>query len=211
MSETSQPTRFWRSFLARMTPGLVGLVVSSLSLEPSRGQMGLGLTQNGPLERVQVLGSALLSYATDHDGAYPTGKSSTEIFQQLIDQKYITDPSVVWFALPGKTKPASMTLKPENVCWDVTVPVDGNAPDALPVVFCTGYKLTYAAAGTATPLFPVSDNRPRGIAVSYHSQRAVFLRETSATDRTVNNVIPGSFDAGGKQYQQLTPDGPLAP
>jgi len=209
MAERPARAQRLRSLLAWIAPGLVALIIAALALQPTRGD--LNLSQNGPLERVQVLQAALFAYATDHDGAYPTGKSSTEVFQQLIDQKYVSDPSIFWFSLPGKTKATSTTLKPENVCWDVTVPVDVNSPDTLPVVFSTGYKVAYTANATAAPVFSLNENWPHGIAVSYHSQRAVFLKESNGTDRTVNGFTPGSFDAGGKPYQQLTPTGPLAP
>lgn len=154
---------------------------------------------------------AMFQYANDHDGAYPTGASSTEVFQKLINENYVSDPGLFWLALPGKTKATSRTLKPENVAWDVTASVTNDSPDALPVVFLTGYKITYAPGASAEPLFKTPDGRLPGIAVAYHGHNGLFIRAQDQSVGTVANVVPASFDSGGKKYQQLTPDGPLAP
>ena len=47
-------------------------------------------------------------------------KTSTEVFQKLLDEKYIADPSIFFLAMPGKVKATSQTLTADNVCFDVT-------------------------------------------------------------------------------------------
>ena len=85
----------------------------------------------------------MVSYAADHDGKFPDGNTSTEVFQKLIDENYGNDPTIFYIPLPGKTKPlAGQKLKPENVCWDVTSGLDQNSPDELPVIFMTGYLVS---------------------------------------------------------------------
>jgi len=153
----------------------------------------------------------MFQYAVDHNGAYPTGNSSTEVFQKLIDEKYITDPAIFYFSIPGKTKVISDKLKPENVCWDVTVPIVENSPDGLPVVFLTGYKVTYASGASAVPLFKSTEGRLPGIAVCYKNNSARFIKNGELPDGTITNFIPADFDLTGKKFQQLTPEGPLSP
>lgn len=155
---------------------------------------------------------AFYSYAEDHDGNYPTGKSSTEVFQKLVDGDYISDPSILCtneLKIKGKTKATSKQLKPENVTWDVTVPVDRNSPDDLPVLFSTGYRIEYVPHGRALPL---PNNRIEGIEASFHSMATLFkLSVNNRIDGAVIDLVPGTFVSDGKKYVQLTPAGPLEP
>jgi len=171
----------------------------------------------GPMH---AIGISMYSYAQDHNGAYPVGKSSTEVFQKLIDGGYVTDPSLFFIKelnVPGKLKATSNMLKPENVCWDVTVPVDANSPDSVPVIFSTGYRVSYAPGGTAAPLFssPSSlfswNDRPKGVAVYYHGNSSIWLDDDGQPDGKVKNFVSADFDPKGKTYVQLTPDGLLSP
>ena len=128
----------------------------------------------------------MFAYASDHHEAYPTGQSSTEVFQKLIDEKYASDPTVFYYKLLGKTKPTSNKLKPENISWDVTTPVDDNDSDDLPVVFLTGYRLYYLPGGSAVPLFKPSEDRPSGCGVAYHGSNAWF-QKNNAPDGTITH------------------------
>ncbi len=94
------------------------------------------------MQQAHQMGQVLFSYATDNGSAYPEGKSSTEICQMLLDGGYVTDPAFFYVPMPGKVKPepGQKKLKPENVCWDITGSVTGDAPDTLPLVFLTGYR-----------------------------------------------------------------------
>lgn len=173
-------------------------------------RLGHGVTPT--MQNARAISLLLAQYATDHHGAYPPGKSSTEVFQKLLDENYLNDPSVFFdkdFKIPGKIKATSHTLKPENVCWDITIPITEHSPDSLPIVFSTGYKIDYVPGGNAIPLFPSSENRPFNIVVTRHSMTTYGLKRTPSGIAT--NFISSDFDAGEVHYQQLTPDGPLAP
>lgn len=191
-------------------------------------------------------------YSRDHEGKYPDGKSSTEVFQKLLDEGYVKDPSLFYIAMEGKTKPLpGQPLKPENVGWDVTTPIDTHMPSPgigspLPVVFSTGYKVSYLPGAAAVPLlhpYPKykdmrTDNRdwwtklyqaplepPPGIWVCYYRTGARFWPvgnglgwipdgngrpwRQNNPDNLIPNFIPTDFDAQGKEYQQLTPNGIL--
>jgi hypothetical protein len=155
----------------------------------------------------------MFSYACDHGGKYPTGKSSTEVFQKLLDGDYVTDPAIFWNPeVPGKIKPVARKLKPENVCWDVTVAVDSTSPDHLPLVFLTGFKIIYAPGGSALPLFKSYSGRLPGIFVAYKSNSAKWIKEPGLYDGSIPGFISPDFvPVAGKTYEQVTPDGPLAP
>jgi len=159
------------------------------------------------MQQAHTIGIALFAYANDNNGAYPTGKSSTEVFQKLIDGGYVTDPSTFYFQMPGKVAPTSNKLKPENVCFDVTAPVDSNDSDMIPLVFTTGFKISYTPGSGAVP---ISDGvkQAGGIAIYYKGNNAVFLR-ASADGSAPNAISPSFSDPNAAHYQQLTPDGPV--
>jgi hypothetical protein len=175
---------------------------------------------------------AMFAYSNDNNQNYPDGKSSTEVFQKLLDGHYVGEPSAFYLPLPGKMRPLpGQKLKPENVCFDVTSGIDSSSPDGLPIVFMTGYKVNYVPGGAAIPLlkpYPNFADEPpawfdwwglpkppggpvTGIAVTYKSNNARFMHfETSATlEKVIPNILPPDFNANGKTYRQLTPDGPL--
>ena len=164
------------------------------------------------LETPHTINLAMFQYGIDHEGIYPDGKSSTEVFQKLLDGKYLTDPTIFYtqaLNLPGKVKASSSQLKPENVCWDVTVPVGSADSDFLPVVFSTGYRLNYVPGGSAVPATPFTRDRGVGIAVTYHGNATIYIWNDHNPDGAVSSVIDARFRANGKQFRQLTPDGPL--
>ena len=148
----------------------------------------------------------MFQYSLDNDGKYPHGQSSTEVFQQLIDQSYVADPSVFYFPMPGKTKPTSNKLKPENVCSDVTDGAQSGDPDNLPVVFTTGYKINYETDfGHATLAYPLTKPALPGIVVGFMNNSSSFVPATADGVLLINST----FDSKGKTYRQLTPNGPL--
>ena len=176
-------------------------------------------------QQVAGIGMALRGYAADHgahvwESEYPDGGSSTEIFQKLLDGGYATDPNVFYVPMWGKRAPvAGQKLKPENVCFDMT---GGVAPDDsgdLPLVFMTGYRITYAPGGGATALikpypaywwgtglwsdlrgmqFPDAKVFP-GLAVCYKSQRWIWIAvgperlDDGAIDPYVNAPYDGTI------------------
>lgn len=178
--------------------------------------------RNALMQRAQQVGQVMFSYAADNTAngnAYPDGKSSTEIFQMLMDQGYVTDPNVFYVPMLGKVKPEGAKLRPENVCWDVAVPVGPNDSDSVPLVYLTGYRVTFAAGAAAVPIikpFPdyfgphwwlSPDSLPGfGIAVFYKGNKAMWIK---GRGDSIPNFVPTDFDAKGKTYRQLTPDGVL--
>ena len=196
---------------------LILLVLAAIALGPGRG-VQVQVPQNRAMQASRSIGLALAAYARDNGAyVYPTGTSSTEIFQKLIDGHYISDPTLFFdprLKISGKTPATSNKLKPENVCWDVTIPLDPTSSDEVPVVFETGFRIEYKASGSAVPLLSVFAERPSGIAVHYFGNNSAFLKNDGLPDGVVTNFISQNFDSeetGKKKYQQLTPDGPLAP
>ena len=212
MAEASEFVKSLKSPFQWIAVSLMVLFLAAIVLSPVRLSSRSAILAPVPLQDTHVIGLAMFQYANDHNGAYPTGTSSTEVFQKLIDEKYLPDAAIFYQAvldIPGKTKATSNVLKPENVCWDVTVPLDVTSSDLVPVVFSTGYKINYVPGGSAVPLFSSSEDRPSGIAVHYHGNNAAWLKNDGQPDGIVTNFISQAFEPAGKKYQQLTPDGPL--
>lgn len=179
------------------------------------------------MQTARTLVLAEFSYASDNDGKYPDGRNSVEICQKLIDGKYVSDPSIFYVPMKGKTKAvAGHALGPENVCWDFTVHRDGSGldmsdPDSIPVLFLTGCRLNYVAGGSATPVdranpIPTYDDskwwgtlnsEPPGLAVAYKNNGSKFILLDSTG--LVPKVVPDDFEAKDKAYRQVTPDGAL--
>jgi hypothetical protein len=195
------------------------------------GPVSPGIKQarhNVAMQQARQIGQAFFTYAMDKNGTYPDGKSSTEIFQKLMDDGYIEDPAILYVPLQGKVKGiVGQKLKPENVCFDVTGGVDSSSSDLVPIIFMTGYKVTYAPGGEAVPVikpYPPYWNQPRtwwqwwngnpepdhgasGIAVFYKGNNAMYWRV--AADYTVPKIVSPDFKPDGHTYRQLTPDGVL--
>jgi hypothetical protein len=221
-----QPVLPHRIFYALLSVGVLTLLVGV-----SLGPIHVGPVRNMSADAMQttrVLALAMFEYANDNN-AYPDGKSSTEVFQKLIDGNYVTDPGLFYAAMPGKTKSLTSHLRPENVSYDVTSGIQMNSPDNLPIVFLTGFRIDYRPGGTAVslirpfpnlrgdasnwlqsltggPLEPVS-----GLPVTYKSNNLYFRVGQIGADGmgVVPNVIPPDFDARGQTYRQLTPEGVL--
>lgn len=186
---------------------------------------------NSAMQACRTLSLAMFQYANDHDGKYPDGNNSTEVFQKLVDGNYITDPAIFYVPMVGKIKGVNgQRLKPENVCYDVTSGVDANSPDGLPLVFNTGYKVDYRPGGNAVSLtapYPSFGGSTRTwwewfrgersepfrpyLAVCYHSNNAFSKRLDVPPSGygCVRDFVPADFDAKGQTYHQLTPDGVL--
>ena len=183
---------------------------------------------NDAISKARDLGLSLFAYAQDHDGKYPEGKTSTEIFQKLLDGGYLANsdsgngaPDLLYYPIPGKVKaaPGTKILKPENVCWDVTCCMDAQSPDELPMIVLTGYKVTYQAGASAIALphpprswldwWQGKDYPTKFLVANYKSNSTRHFK--ASPDGTIPNFIPTDFDPEGKTYRQLTPDGELPP
>jgi len=165
--------------------------------------------ETASIQQARAISLAMSAYATDHNGNYPDGKTSTEVFQKLLDEKYVTDPAIFYVEMPGKTKATSGPITSQNVSFDVTSGVNSSSSDAVPVVFLTGYIVTYTPgasavrdSSSATP-FGGTDTRTSGIAVAFKDNSARF--HNSLRDESINEFIPPEFDASGHTYTQLKP------
>jgi hypothetical protein len=180
--------------------------------------------QSWGMQTARTIALAMFAYANDHDGRYPDGASSTEVFQELLDEGYIYDPIVLYLQIPGKIQGShGQKLKPENVCFDLTAGVDAKAPDGLPLVFVTGYKINYRPGSTALPLQkprtwagwwngdPKPFDFPEGLAVAYkgNTARSLPLDFSARPEGSISNFIPPDLAVPPDgAYHQLTPDGP---
>jgi hypothetical protein len=194
------------------------------------------LEENMMMQACRTIALAEFQYANDNDGNYPSGASSTEVFQKLLDGNYISDPTVFFVPMPHKLAAKGTHLTPQNVCYDVTAAVDRDSPDGLPLVFLTGFRVEYKPGGSAISLvkpFPVYyQQTPEwlnlfegslksfdGLPVAYKSNNAYYRVSRSREDGSlkigpggfgvVSDVLSPAFDARGVTYRQLTPDGIL--
>lgn len=155
------------------------------------------------VQSLHALGLALYSYAQDHDLHYPDGKTSTEVFQKLVDGDYVTDPAIFYLPMKGKTPAKDKVIKPENVCFDYTQGVQVAQPDDggyIPLIFTTGSHLDYST-GKVSSLSEDSPYGTDGIAVFYANIRANFVLAADFADKFFG---PG-YDPKGKNYIQLMP------
>jgi hypothetical protein len=224
MSGEQKRLSWWRQAIIgflRVIPILaIPLIMAGVLIQPVGPSLRMA-QQSSAMQNSRVIGLSLFQYATDHQGHYPAGKTSTEVFQHLLDENYVGDASLFSIGaanrhIPGKVEPTSKHLKPENVCWDVTSDDNPSSPDGLPLVFLTGYKIAYQAGASALPINPPKArtwsqwwNGPAlpkpFMAVCYKNN---FARAISAEeDGSIPNFIPADFDPKGKTYRQLTPDG----
>jgi hypothetical protein len=195
-----------------LRPLVIGLVAFFLFFWGLGVRLGPAGHPTPGMSQAAAIGAAMEQYAETHDGKYPQGKSSTEIFQTLLDE-YKYDPETFYLPLPGKVQPVpGEKLKPENVSFDVTAGADPNSPDWLPLVFTTGFKVTYAPGGSAIPLKPYpclmrfwlrhSPERPvrgheTGIAVYYKGLGTVFLPAGTEAYKGPDSIII-TFNAADK-------------
>jgi hypothetical protein len=184
------------------------VAILALLLGPVRSAYRVA-RENAFLETGHTIYLYLFQYSIDHNDHCPSGSSSTEVFQKLIDGKYATDPRIFYLPMPGKTKPTSLHLKPENVSWDITIPVDWRSSENVPLIFCTGYRIEYKPGGRALPL----PNRSRPafdhVAMVNNRGAARLFQSGASPYSSIPNFIPANASLGTTTYTQLTPDGPL--
>jgi type II secretory pathway pseudopilin PulG len=230
-------TRHFPKAVAWTVAGFVILLIVSVAVSPNgKPRWPSSVSRSSAaMQQARAIYLLLSAYADAHQGAYPTGNSSTAIFQELIDADHmkptgknleevtndviggssVMDPAIFFLDLPDKTPATSTQLKPENVGFDVTIPMGKGHPQQLPVVFVTGYRISYMPGGTAIPL-PGSGGRD-WISVCYNSGTAYAIasglrysdRPSIRSDGVILNFVPAAFKPGGRNYVQLTPDGLL--
>jgi hypothetical protein len=187
------------------------------------GNGGGRFPESSLVQTAHALGLAMYSFASDNNGHYPDGKSSTEVFQQLLDGGYVTDPHFLYVRMAGKVEPdaGQKKLRPENIGWDVTGGVTQSDSGTLPLLFLTGLRISYSPGASA---FPQQRELPeylptvphfwffggvggvKGVAVFYVNNSSAWL---NPENDSIPHFVGAAFDAHGKTYRQLTPDGPL--
>jgi type II secretory pathway pseudopilin PulG len=214
---------------------IILVIILGIALGPVTGSISKAKALS-VMVTTRELAMALGQYAAAHNGHYPTGNSSTEIFQKLIDDGYVTDPSIFVGGYPRYDKMpltnVNEKLKPENVGFDVTIPIDTSSSNHLPLVFLTGYRVTYQRGASAIPLSNAVKNRIPCMAIGYKDGTATYFAmgslmlpargystrngideriwgQGTLSDGTVPNFVPDDFDAKGAVYRQLTPTGEL--
>ena len=150
---------------------------------------------------------ALHKYAQKHKGLFPVGKSSTEIFQRLIDDGDAT-PRIFCLDLPGKQIALNNKLSSENVCYDFTEGATENSPAWLPIVIPTGYSINYKTGeAIRLPSYAITDD---SINVVFPSSVITFPVTTYKFyffKQSNINIMPNKpVEANVEQYHQLTPD-----
>ncbi len=183
-----------------------GLIV--LSFPPHQPRL---VNSSQSLYKAHRIGQALRAYANKHEGHFPEGTTSTQVCQILIDQSYLSDPTILYVALPGKVPAEGKHLKPENVGWDITAGLDLESSEKLPIVFLHGFHFVYEPDASAIPdhlLTPHDKTIGRDafgafMAVCYNKNQARIIQANE--DGTIPKFIPADFDPKGKTYRQLTP------
>jgi hypothetical protein len=204
-----QPPR--SQFLKILVPLFALLAVGFIMVGPIvPGRIPPDERESPAMQTARIIELALFQYAQDHKGLYPSGRSSTEVFQKLVDGNYVSDPSIFWLKMKGKNRATSNHLEPENIGFDVTEGMTDHSPDMVPGVFATGYLVEYKPGGHAIPL--VDRARPvvcrDGLPVAYHNNDT-YYRTTLDRAGVVTNAVPIDADLGPGPYTQLTPDGPV--
>src|SRR5260221_7507096 len=132
MAEGSKPSKSLLSPVQWMMAIVILAVLAGVALGPTGGGMprsyGLG---SQAMEQSRAIYELMKAYADAHQGAFPTGSSSTEIFQKLVDENHfvasgktvgqllsqvgynemeIRDASIFFLDMPGKTLATSTKL-----------------------------------------------------------------------------------------------------
>ncbi len=131
------------------------------------------------------LSTAFYLYATDHAGRFPTGPTSTLVFQQLFDERYLKKDSDLeihfWkrdqFMFDDK-------LDPKSVFWDVTqcaerpLTTTTDDPSDLPLILSTGFGPIKFQSGVNAMTITNPQLNPwklDGVSVAYLDQSCRFI------------------------------------
>src|ERR1017187_10202334 len=120
MKKEQRPKSVMRPVLNFIYVAVFLMVLAGVCLGPINHITPEMRYRSGVMQKARQIGVSMHAYSNDHDGHYPEGKTSTDIFQQLIDGHYIDDPSIFYVKMPGKVPPQGNHFKPENVGFDMT-------------------------------------------------------------------------------------------
>jgi hypothetical protein len=173
--------------------------------------------ENVALQQAHLISQAMMSYANDHNGTFPDAPeapaagsvlsvgnggagatTSTEVFQKLIDGHYVTSPAIFYFAMPGKVRPIGDRLASNNVCFDVTAGLTASPPSGIPMVFVTGFNVTYGPDLRVTR----EGSLPFDGFIAAYTGGVAHYTKLLPGESTVLGPLPNSL---GAQYRQLKP------
>ena len=189
---------------------------------------------NAAMQGSRSIALLCFQYSIDNNGVYPSGtntdgtqspggNTSEGIAQQLLSGKYTSDPTIFYQGAAGKTKYTGSgsggtfsDFAANNIAWDFTAVkttgitgVTSSASDLLPLIWDSGNStLTYpvSGGGQAENLTLQSSNvfSLDGVAVTYKSNSAQFLRGVSSGNSATVPIISASY-SDTTTYQDLSP------
>jgi hypothetical protein len=108
--------------------------------------------ENASAAKAHNLAIASFSYANDNNQTYPTGSTSTAIFQKLFEGKYLIQPADVFLTTKGGkfSKPEDEPLTRSNVSWDYVTESNAGLTDSdpadIPILYsCVASEPTWTA------------------------------------------------------------------
>lgn len=146
--------------LVTLVLGLSQILLNSGPHRPINGQ------EAWRLDMLRQLGEAMSAYAHDHQGSYPTGESSVEVFNQLIAGGYLQDYRLAMYdgvdkgsmlgvvSETGKevaADPEKTRLTASQVSWDATANARADDPAGTPLLYSTGFEVAYQPGTRPTP------------------------------------------------------------
>jgi prepilin-type N-terminal cleavage/methylation domain-containing protein len=169
---------------------------------------------NTAMQNSRSIALLCFQYSIDNNGTYPAGTTTTggtstseAIAIQLLVGKYCSDPTIFYEPATGKAKYTGNTaagaytdFTAANVAWDfscvqgsgVVTGATSSASDLLPLVWCSGNAALVYTQGTALTLQATNPFLYDGVAVTYKSNSAVFLKGNA--QNLVANFISPSFN-----------------
>jgi len=190
--------------------GLYSAMLHTGGHKPSTGR------ESWKLENLKALGDAMRAYAAEHGGRYPEGVTSTEVFNVLIAEGYLEDHRVALdggidksnlFAVVAgtgeedETNPETTRLKGPGVAWDATAGLDADTPADVPLLYTTGFDVTYAPG--RRPI-PQAGTEERLVMVYTHGGRKLIFR-LDDEENWEFPVMPESLPAENS-LRQLRPE-----
>jgi prepilin-type N-terminal cleavage/methylation domain-containing protein len=195
-------------------------ILASVALGPITS--GIKTAQhNTGMQNSRSIALVCFQYSVDNDGAYPAGgtnNTSEGVAVQLLVGKYVSDPTIFFLTASGKTKYTGTgdggkydDFAAANIAWNFTgvsgganglTGVTSSASDLVPMVWCAGNSPVNYTAGFGLPLTATNPFSTDGVAVTYKSNSAVFMR-ADATG-TVENFIGQSYN-DPTTYEEIKP------
>lgn len=179
---------------------LAGLAVPGINSAMKKAR------QTAQVSDARNVGTIMFTYATDHDGLYNNSEDTdpVAIFQRLKDEGYLTDLSIAYTPVPGKSKWDGSGFSDSNVGYGMAIGATDSSNDLLPLVFHQNTAVEGAVPGdevTAAVPLPLGDDgvwKQEGLVVMFKGNNAEFIK----ADKN-NSIIlykPG-FDGAGEELK----------